>query len=202
MARSLRFRKSLRRGRSGKPLQRQQLTWVQASWVEQALTINPGDTTNFVVFDPLDVGVDLNTTRANQQYHHKRLILRGSLNVVPTTTSSALDVHSWSAAVFVVDDDESDAWTITNLAGTSLAGSNRILWADAGAFNLDSLTVNGGVQGNSVQQPAVRFDLDVKLNFTSRNDDLVVFAVRPEGSWANASFANVTAFSRLLTVYP
>lgn len=191
-----RFRTRRRFG--GKPVQRQQLSWVTTLFNETAVPVNAATTASQVLLDDNDWRGNVASLR--QVAVVKRIMYRGVFMWVPNSTAQAGDMCSVVWAVWIADEVEDPiaAATFNSTAENSVFQEKRVVHSDVIGF---TALETAGFIVNSVD--GIRCDVDWKGGLKVQPGERIAITFCFQGTAVEAvSVAAVSAISRVLIVTP
>lgn len=194
-------RRSFRRFRRGKPLQRVNYGWANTIFNESAL--DPGGLpTEFVLFDVGD-WANLGAAQTSRETCLvERIIMSGSLTWIPQSTTLASNMVGVGFGMYVqdVDDTDSDLWSTTS-ANSVVRSATRYLWSKYRQLTVIENTGNLNASSGSPNQLEVEVDIKVKVKVGL--EDLIILAGSfGSDSSSTVSLAAFTGQSRVLYRIP
>lgn len=159
------------RGRSFTRRPKQRTAWVRGVFSEQNVT-RAGVINENEIMGPADWQGD--TTSLAKTVTAKRILVKGGVSFTPATTTVAFDAVALFMAIYVLDQDDTDATIVSSAAGTILTGS-RVLWLDCFAFaGIEVPTAQWG----SAFTHQYKVDVDLRVPVRVLSDQQILFALQ------------------------
>lgn len=194
-----RFRRPRRGFRMGR-LKRQKTAWVTSIFIESAIDVTSSTAMTEFVLVAADQDINPMPSAQNLKMLVRRIICKGGIMMSPLTTAVSFDPNGFMLALYTIDAEDADASIITG-GTSSILLTERILWHDCLTFTgVESTGTTAVVPGF---MPGLRIDLDVKLNVSLRNDELLVLGIQPMATLNNTiTVATASMASRCLVDVP
>lgn len=188
MAMRRRFRRTFRR--------RQRVAWDSVVFNESNIT-RAGLINEYVLVSSGDWDGDIQGV--NKKGRIKRIHLNGGMGFVPNSTTFAQDNVALFGALYITDNEETDATILVTTAG-SLIQAHRVLHTDVWAWSSAEVPT---AQVGTAFGFHIKLSVDVKVNLTLEPDELLIWGMQfGSDVQETLSDARFSAYGRCLIEEP